>query len=130
VDQVALEASILTSIKKNLNIEEDDTDFDQDIMLHINSVFTTLADVGVGDAAGFMIEDSSAEWDDFLAADPRLNSVKTYIYLRVRLLFDPPQTSYLVDALKEQATEILWRLNVLKEATIWTDPTPEEEEDP
>jgi len=48
----------------------------------------------------------------------------------VRLLFDPPQTSYLVDALKEQATEILWRLNVLKEATIWTDPTPEEEEDP
>jgi hypothetical protein len=127
---VALEASILTSIKKNLNIEEDDTDFDQDIMLHINSVFTTLADVGVGDAAGFMIEDSSAEWDDFLAADPRLNSVKTYIYLRVRLLFDPPQTSYLVDALKEQATEILWRLNVLKEATIWTDPTPEEEEDP
>lgn len=127
---MALEASILTSIKKNLNIEEDDTDFDQDIMLHINSVFTTLADVGVGDAAGFMIEDSSAEWDDFLAADPRLNSVKTYIYLRVRLLFDPPQTSYLVDALKEQATEILWRLNVLKEATIWTDPTPEEEEDP
>ena len=127
---MALETSILTSIKKNLNIEEDDTDFDQDILMHINSVFTTLADVGVGDAAGFMIEDADAEWDDFLAADPRLNSVKTYIYLRVRLLLDPPQTSYLVDALKEQANEILWRLNVLKEATIWTDPTPEEEEDP
>jgi len=124
---VALETSILTSIKKNLNIEESDTDFDQDILMHINSVFTTLADVGVGDATGFMIEDNTAEWDDFLAADPRLNSVKTYIYLRVRLLFDPPQTSYLVDALTKQAEEILWRLNVLKEATIWTDPTPEEE---
>lgn len=127
---MALETSILTSIKKNLNIEESDTDFDQDILMHINSVFTTLADVGVGDATGFMIEDNTAEWDDFLAADPRLNSVKTYIYLRVRLLFDPPQTSYLVDALTKQAEEILWRLNVLKEATIWTDPTPEEEEDP
>ena len=124
---MALETSILTSIKKNLNIEESDTDFDQDILMHINSVFTTLADVGVGDATGFMIEDDTAEWDDFLAADPRLNSVKTYIYLRVRLLFDPPQTSYLVDALSKQAEEILWRLNVLKEATIWTDPTPEEE---
>lgn len=127
---MALETSILTSVKKVLNLEESDTDFDQDILMHINSTFTTLADAGVGDATGFMIEDDTAEWDDFLAADSRLNSVKTYIYLRVRLLFDPPQTSYLVDALKEQATEILWRLNVYKEATIWTDPTPEEEEDP
>lgn len=104
--------SILVSTKKNLGIAADYTAFDQDIILHINSVFSTLNQLGVGPTYGFQIEDDVATWTDFLHGDPRLNSVKTYVYLRVRLLFDPPSTSYLISALNSQILELEWRLNV------------------
>jgi hypothetical protein len=105
--------SILTSTKKILGMPADHTEFDLDVLTHINSVFSTLTELGVGPAEGFMIDDADAEWGDFLEDDMRLNSVKTYIYLRVRLLFDPPNTPHLATALKEQIQEMEWRLTVL-----------------
>lgn len=124
-----MENRILVSVKKLLGLDEAYPAFDLDIMTHINSVFSTLNQLGIGPDAGFMIEDATATWDTFLAdidgtPDPKLNSVKTYMHLRVRLVFDPPQTSYLVDAYKEQIREIEWRLNVKREGEKWTDPDP------
>ena len=115
--------SILTSTKKILGIEESYTAFDPDIIMHINTVFAVLTQVGIGPVAGFAIEDSTATWDAFLGTDPLLNSVKTYVYLRVRLLFDPPATSFAIEAMKEQIKEIEWRLNAYREETAWVDPT-------
>lgn len=117
--------SILTSTKKILGIAEDYTAFDLDITTHINSAFSTLAQLGVGPTNGFMIEDKDDEWEDFLDTDdPQYNSVKSYLYLKVRQLFDPPTTSYLITAFEKQIQELEWRLNVLREETGWTDPNP------
>lgn len=116
--------SILTSTKKILGIDVAYLAFDLDIITHINSVFSTLTQLGVGPEEGFMIADAEAEWVDFLGADLELNAVKTYVYLRVRLLFDPPTTSYLIAAFEKQVEELTWRLNVKREATLWTDPDP------
>ena len=115
--------SILTSTKKILGIDESYTAFDLDVITHINSVFTILQQLGIGPSDGFMIEDAEPTWDTFLAGDPLLNSVKTYVYLRVRLLFDPPTTSFLISAMKEQAQELEWRLNVKREGESWTNPS-------
>lgn len=103
--------SILTSIKKLLGISEDDTSFDQDIIMHINTVFTILTQLGVGPANGFYIEDDSAIWDDFISNDPRLNSIKTYIYMKVRMMFDPPTIGSVADAINKNISELEWRLN-------------------
>ena len=114
--------SILNSVKKVLGIEADDTSFDEDILMHTNSAFATLNQLGVGPADGFMIEDDVATWDTFLGTDLRLNNVKSYIYLSVRLIFDPPATSFTITALKDQLKELEWRINVYREETAWTDP--------
>jgi hypothetical protein len=119
-----MEMSILTSTKKILGIAEDVTAFDLDIITHINSVFSTLTQLGVGPAAGFMIEDATATWDTFISDDTQLNSVKSYVFLRVRLLFDPPATSYLINAYEDQIKELEWRLNTHREETQWVDPDP------
>lgn len=108
--------SILTSTKKVLGVGEDYDAFDVDILMHINAVFGTLHQLGIGPEDGYSIEDASATWSEFLNGDVRLNVVKTYVYLRVRLLFDPPGTSYLIDSLRKQAEEIEWRLTALSEA--------------
>jgi len=92
--------------------------------MHINSILSILTDIGIGPPNGFAIDDADATWDDFLDGDLRLNSVKTYVYLRVRLLFDPPTTSYLMASMKEQYQELEWRLNVQREGVSWTDPNP------
>lgn len=118
-----MENSILTSTKKILGVASDYTVFDIDIITHINTAFSTLTQLGVGPAAGFMIEDASAEWSAFIPDDDiQYNSVKTYVYLKVRQLFDPPSTSYLITAVKEQIEELEWRLNVHREETGWTYP--------
>ena len=104
--------SILNSTKKILGIAEDYTAFDLDIITHINSVFTTLQQLGVGPVEGFMIEDALPTWEHFLGDDKRLNSVKTYVYMRVRLMFDPPATSFAISSMQEQVKELEWRLNV------------------
>jgi hypothetical protein len=120
-----MDASILTSTKKILGIAEDYTVFDEDIITHINTVFTTLTQLGVGPLEGFMIEDASATWDDYMPiVDMQFNSVRSYIYLRVRLLFDPPTTSYLIGAFDQQIKELEWRLNVHREENDWVDPNP------
>jgi hypothetical protein len=116
--------SILDGTKKALNLAPDYTPFDQDIIMHINSVFSTLNQLGVGPELGFMIEDNEALWSDFLGGDLRLNNIKTYVYLRVRMLFDPPTIGYLVDAMKEQTKELEWRINAQRESVAWVDPEP------
>ncbi len=118
-----MEPSILKSTKKILGVGETDTSFDVDIITHINAVLSVLTQVGIGPDNGYMIEDDSATWDAFIGTDPRLNLVKTYLYLKVRLLFDPPGTSYAIDAMEKQIAEFEWRLNVMREEESWTDPT-------
>lgn len=104
--------SILETTKKILGIDASYTAFDTDITIHINSALSTLTQLGVGPAEGFMIVDQTQLWADFIGSDPRLNAVKTYVYLRVRLLFDPPSTSFHLVAMKEQIQELEWRLQV------------------
>lgn len=104
--------SILTSIKKLLGITEEYDHFDADIIMHINSVFGILTQIGVGPTAGFYIKDKSAKWTDFLPEDAKLEMVKSYVYLKVRLLFDPPQASSLAEAIKNNAAELEWRISV------------------
>jgi hypothetical protein len=120
-----MEQSILTSTKKILGIAEDYTVFDLDIITHINTAFSTLTQLGVGPANGFMIESSEEKWTDFIADnDLQYNAVKSYVFLRVRHLFDPPTTSYLIAASEKQMQELEWRLNVHREETGWEDPDP------
>jgi hypothetical protein len=115
-------ASILDSTKKVLGIDPSDTNFDVDVVLFINTAFATLNQLGIGPDNGFSIEDNTATWDAFIGVDPKLNDVKTYVYLRVRLLLDPPTTSYLIEALDKQRLELEWRMNVRREDLSWTDP--------
>ncbi len=119
-----MEQSILTSTKKILGIAADYTAFDLDIITHINAVFSTLTHLGVGPASGFMIEDADAEWYDFIDNDIQLNTVKSYVFLKVKQLFDPPTTSYLIGAMDKQIQEFEWRLNTNRETTDWVDPDP------
>lgn len=116
--------SILDSVKKNLGLNSSYTVFDPDVTMHINSVLATLNQLGIGPDDGFMIEDNSTTWDAFVGTDVKLNSVKTYIYLRVKMFFDPPQTSFVIDAMNKQIEEFEWRLNVKREDESWTDPNP------
>lgn len=118
-----METSILVSTKKVLGIAEDYTAFDLDIITHINTAFSTLTQLGVGPSQGFMIEDETAIWADFIGeTDLELNSVKSYVFLRVKHLFDPPTTSYLIDAYERQIKELEWRLNVHREDQSWMPP--------
>lgn len=119
-----MEQSILTSTKKILGIAADYTAFDLDIVTHINAAFSTLTQLGVGPASGFMIEDADAEWYDFIENDTQLNTVKSYVFLKVRQLFDPPATSYLITAMEKQIAEFEYRLNTHREMTEWVDPNP------
>lgn len=104
--------SILTSIKKLLGISEDYTQFDDDIIMHINTVFLNLTQLGVGPEAGFSIEDDSAEWTDYISDSKMLQAVKSYIYLKVKLLFDPPLSSSVIESMNRMISELEFRLNV------------------
>lgn len=109
--------SILTSIKQLLGIEDNYTEFDADIMIHINAVFMILRQVGVGPVNGFSISDKFANWTDFLPKeDPNHEAVKSYMYAKVRLMFDPPASSILKDSLKSIVDEFEWRLNIEAES--------------
>lgn len=105
--------SILTSIKKLLGITEEYTHFDADLIMHINSVFTILTQLGVGPKEGFRIEDEIATWNDFLQTESvLLDSVKSYMHLKVKLLFDPPLSGTVMEAYNRMISEFEWRLNV------------------
>ena len=121
--------SILTSIKKLLGIDEAYTAFDVDVLMHINSAFATLHQLGVGPVSAYYIEDKSAEWSSFIEGETYLNSVKSLVYLRVKLLFDPPSTSFGIDSMKETAKEYEWRLNVAAEQGLIIPAVPNDSTD-
>lgn len=106
-----METSILTSIKKLLGVAEDYAEFDEDIITHINSVFLNLTQLGIGPEEGFMIEDGTAVWEDFINDSVQLQAVKTYMYLKVKLLFDPPLSSSVTESINRMIAELEWRLN-------------------
>ena len=110
--------SILTETKKALGIAEAVTVFDPDIRMHINSAIGTLNQLGIGPEEGFEIIDSDQVWADLLLTDLKFNPVKSYVYLRVKLLFDPPANSWITTAMKSQIEELEWRLNTVREDTI------------
>ena len=104
--------NILATVKQALGIQEDYAPFDNQILLHINSCMTILNQLGLGPKELFIV-DSNSKWNDFLVGDSRnLELVKSYVYLKVRLLFDPPSSSFVLDAMNKQAQEYEWRLNV------------------
>jgi len=109
--------SILTSIKKLLGIAEEYVHFDTDIIMHINSVFGTLTQIGVGPSSGFVITDKYAVWNDFIQDEPNFEMLKIYVYQKVKLRFDPPSSSAHLQALKESISETEWRLNIAAETT-------------
>lgn len=108
--------SILTSIKKLLGITEEYEHFDQDIIIHINTALMILTQLGVGPSDGFFIKDKYALWSDFIPDVKTLEAVKSYIYLKVRMLFDPPTSSSLMNAMEQNMKELEWRLNVASES--------------
>ena len=107
--------SILKSIKKLLGISEEETYFDTDIIMHINSVFSILHQLGVGPEKSFSIHGDTETWDDFIEDDTNFNDVRTYIYLKVRLIFDPPSSSAVIESINRAISELEWRLNVAAE---------------
>ena len=114
--------SILTSIKKLLGITEEYEHFDADIIMHINSVLMVLNQLGVGPREGFRIEDKTSNWTDFLGDSILLESVKTYIYMRVRLLFDSTTLSgTVIESMKQTISELEWRLNAAVDVVADTD---------
>lgn len=104
--------SILKSIKKMLGIEHTDKTFDDDVTIIINSVLFGLNQIGVGDENGFIINNEDDMWVDFIGERKDIESVKTYVYLKVKLIFDPPQSSFVLDAMERQIREFEWRINV------------------
>lgn len=108
-----MENGILTSVKKLLGIAEEYKHFDEDIIVHINSVFMILTQLGVGPSEGFSINDESAVWTDFIGEDNKnFQSVKTYVYMKVKLIFDPPLSSAVLESMNRTISELEWRLNV------------------
>lgn len=110
-----MDESILNSIKKILGIPKDYTVFDPDIIMHINTVFMILNQLGIGPEEGFSIADNAVTWSDYLEDEKRLDSVKTYMGARVRLMFDPPQSSVVMETSKRIIDELEWRIKVQSE---------------
>lgn len=102
--------SILTSIKQMLGPSAEQTHFDPDIIMHINSAMLDLTQIGIGPWEGFTIDSDEAVWSDFISDRKDYEAVKTYVYLNVKLVFDPPASSTIVEAYQRQADKILWRL--------------------
>ena len=109
------EEQILESIKQLLSIDTSYDYFDMDVTLHINSAFSELHQLGVGPAEGFRITGQTETWADFLGNRNDLDMVKSYVYLFVRLLFDPPSNSFLVSAFESQLERLTWRINMTYE---------------
>jgi hypothetical protein len=107
-----MSTSILNDVKHNLGLLAEDTSFDVDIIIHINSAIATLTQLGVGPVEGFEISDANNMWDEFVD-DKRLNSVKSYIFLKVKLMFDPPGTGFVLSSYENQIRELEYRINVV-----------------
>ena len=111
---VEVKDSILLSIKQMLGGLDPtyESDFDTDLIIHINTSLSKLTQVGVGPDDGFEITDDQTTWEDYIGNDKRLNMIKTFIYQDVKYAFDPPRTSFAFDAIEKQRDELLWRINV------------------
>ena len=116
--------SILADVKNNLDVEEDNVDFDGTIKTYINGAFSTLHQLGIGPEGGYAILDGNDTWDAFYGTNKRYNGIRTYVTLAVRMLFDPPQTGHHLTAMQNQLNQLEWRLNVVREGYAWIDPTP------
>lgn len=103
--------SILLSIKKLLGIDSSYTVFDSDIILHINTAFAILNQLGIGPNEGYMIDSEHQYWDEYMS-DISLNMVKSFIFLNVRLNFDPPSSTALLESMKNTLNELTWRLEL------------------
>ena len=110
-----MDDSILDTIKKLLGMDPEYDAFDPDVIVAINSSFSTLQQLGVGPVSGFMITDNSSKWNEFIGDETVIESVKSYIHLKARLLVDPPATSFAIDAMEKMTKEFEWRLNVAVE---------------
>lgn len=117
-DTNTLTSSILLSVKKMLGLDKDYDIFDPELAIYINTVFGTLHQLGVGPEDKFTITGDSELWDDFLTEGEEIEEVKSYMYLRVRLLFDPPSSSFVLASFKEQIKELEWRLQCKAEEII------------
>lgn len=115
--------SVLTSIKKTLGIVEEYTHFDEDLIMHINSVLLILNQIGVGPPEGFSIKDEFSVWEDFIPESQKLEFVKSYVYMKVKLLFDPPISSAVLESTNQMISELEWRIQVA------TDPITDEREE-
>lgn len=118
--------SILDSIKKVLGLDPSYTAFDPDVIMHINTTFSVLNGLGIGPDSGFSIGDNTVSWDAYgaVSGDRNMNMVKSYIFLRVKMLFDPPATSFVIDAMRKQIEEFEFRISVAREDVSWKDPSP------
>jgi len=125
-----MEQNILRSVKQSVGISPDDPSFDIEIINAVNAEFSILNDLGVGPSIGFVIEDDTVDWSEFLDVEDDeekkiwLSKVKMAVNLRTRLLFDPPKESVLMNSIQSQLAEQEWRLSVNREAIDWTDPNP------
>jgi hypothetical protein len=121
-----VEQSILKSVKKVLGLAEDYDAFDQDVLMHINTTLSTLNQLGVGPSTGLFVDDGTATWNDLFNGDNRYNLIRTYVYLKVRALFDPPTVASMATALDANAKELEWRISAIRESDIYsTGETPE-----
>lgn len=119
-----MEPNILRTVRKICGLAADDSSFDLDLLIHINAALSILAQLGIGPAEGLEVEADTVTWEDLFGTDPLVGSIRTYICLRVRMYFDPPQTSFHINAINEQLRELEFRLNVRREEVSWTDPMP------
>lgn len=108
-----MDESILDSVKKLLGISPDYTQFDTDIIIHINSVLSILRQMGAGPEEGYVISDNTARWSDFVGDNIKLSMIKSYVFMKVRLMFDPPQIGSVMDSLQKQVAELEWRINAV-----------------
>lgn len=115
--------SILSSIKKMHNIDDGVTHFDTEMIIHINTALMRLTQLGVGSSTGFSITDKSKTWTDLIGTRLDVEAIKTYVYLKVRLMFDPPTNSTLLEAYKSNIQELEWTINAqVDEAYQWEEP--------
>jgi len=118
--------AILTDTKKALGLADDYTAFDPELVMHINSVIATLNQLGVGPVEGYAIVNNTDTWDELIGDEKRLNNVQSYLYLRVKMLFDPPSVGYVLTALEKMIEEAEWRIMVAQDEITYPPPPPVE----
>lgn len=109
--------SILESVKTMLDIDIDDAAFDVDIIFGINTCFAILQQMGLGPKEGFNVVDNTQEWLDYIEG-PMMSMIQQYVYLKTKVIFDPPNNSYLLTNYNERIAELEWRLHVIAEGTF------------